>query len=334
MTDLLDKIKEFINRLFNVKIETFFAAIRLSPNAQGYIGGAITELLLKETLEKKGYEILRIKEKWEGKKHPNHHGDFYFKKKDGKEWFVLESKGVKSNSEKWHRLFNIKQLKGFLLKHQDKIIWLTKSKISAEDQIEEWLKTNLPKFYEEYKETLYTHDEVKKYLKKPSKKETQKSKSMVALKGLNTEKIDEMIKERLNYLLTSVRVLETHFVSGTSEAGDRTQATPRNDEFNIMAIDLYLRTGKHEFIFANPKELEPSSSDSNHLQQNYIIGFIFPKEKDANQRFIDKMWHDNFEEVFDGLKKENAVNERDMQIDYRALALEKETEKELKNTTK
>jgi len=75
MADLLEKIKNFINKLFNVKIETFFAAIRLSPNAQGYIGGAITELLLKEELEKNNYELLRIKEKWEGKKHQNHHGD-------------------------------------------------------------------------------------------------------------------------------------------------------------------------------------------------------------------------------------------------------------------
>ena len=31
-----------------------------------YILGSVTELLLKEELERKGYEVLRIKEKWEG----------------------------------------------------------------------------------------------------------------------------------------------------------------------------------------------------------------------------------------------------------------------------
>lgn len=332
MTGLLERIKDIINRLFNVKIETFFAAIRLSPNAQGYIGGAITELLLKENLEKNNYELLRIKEKWEGKKHPNHHGDFYFRKKTNKEWFVLESKGVKSNSEKWHRLYNFEQLKGFLIKHKDKITWLKNSKTLVEYQIEEWIRSNLPKFYTDYKDNLYTYDEVKKYIAKPSKKETAKSKTMHALKNFNTEKIDELIKERLNYLLTAIRVLETHFVSGTSEVGDRTQATPRNDEFNIMAIDLYLRTGNHEFIFANPKELEPSSSDRNHLQQNYIIGFIFPKEKGADYKLVDEVWYNTFEEAFHTLKKEDAVNEKGMQIDYRAQELEKEAEEELETT--
>ena len=332
MTELLEKIKNFINKLFNVKIETFFAAIKLSPNAQGYIGGAITELLLKEKLEKNNYEVLRIKEKWEGKKHPNHHGDFYIRKKESKVWFVLESKGVKSNSEKWHRLYNFEQLKGFLLKHKDKIDWLKDDKIAAEQQIEAWIIKNLPKFSKEYSGNLYTHDEVKKYLAKSNQKKTQKFDSMEFLRDFSTEKIDELIKERLNYLMSAIRVLETHFVSGTSEAGDRTQATPRKDEFNIMAIDLYLRTGNHEFIFANPKELESSSSDSNHLQQNYIIGFVFPKEVGSNNRFIDERWHNNFEDVFKTLRKEDSIIEKDMQIDHRAQELEKETEKDLETT--
>ena len=50
--DLLEKIKKFVKELFNVNIETFFAAIKLSPNAQGYLSGAISELLLKEELER------------------------------------------------------------------------------------------------------------------------------------------------------------------------------------------------------------------------------------------------------------------------------------------
>jgi len=103
--DLLEKIKKFIRETFNVNIETFLAAIKLSPNVQGYLSGAISELLLKEKLGN-DYDILRIKEKWGGKKHPKHRGDFYIRKKGNQSWFVLESKGVKSNSEKWHKLYN------------------------------------------------------------------------------------------------------------------------------------------------------------------------------------------------------------------------------------
>lgn len=37
-----------------------------SPNAQGYISGSISELLLKNHLESLGYMVERIREKWEG----------------------------------------------------------------------------------------------------------------------------------------------------------------------------------------------------------------------------------------------------------------------------
>jgi len=127
-----------------------------------------------------------------------------------------------------------------------------------------------------------------------------------------------------------IKVLETHFVSGTSGAGERTQATPRNDEFNLIAIDLYLRTGEHNFIFANPKELDPSESDPNHLKQNYIIGFIFPREQEDKRIFIDEKWYKTFKEAFKTLNEMNSANKEDMQIDYRSEVIEAETEKELK----
>ena len=325
--DLLEKIKKFIRETFNVNIETFLAAIKLSPNAQWYLSGAISELLLKEKLGN-DYDILRIKEKWGGKKHPKHRGDFYIRKKGNQSWFVLESKGVKSNSEKWHKLYNYNNLKSFLLKNSEKIPWLKKDKSSEEEQIEYWTKKNTPKFFNEYKNNLYTFDEIKKY-KFPSL-ETEKSKAISRLKNLTNEQIDELIRERLDYLMERIKVLETHFVSGTSGAGERTQATPRNDEFNLIAIDLYLRTGEHNFIFANPKELDPSESDPNHLKQNYIIGFIFPREQEDKRIFIDEKWYKTFKEAFKTLNEMNSANKEDMQIDYRSEVIEAETEKELK----
>ena len=100
MVSIFEKLKRFIQRVFKTSVDIFLEALKLSPNAQGYVLGSITELLLKKELEEHGFELKRIKEKWEGKKHPNHHGDFYFRKPGSSNWFVLESKGVKSNSEK------------------------------------------------------------------------------------------------------------------------------------------------------------------------------------------------------------------------------------------
>ena len=88
--NIFQKIEAFVTKTFKTTLEIFLDALKMSPNAQGYVSGSITELLLKQHIESFGYEVKRIKEKWEGKKHPNHHGDFYFKKSAASKWFVLE----------------------------------------------------------------------------------------------------------------------------------------------------------------------------------------------------------------------------------------------------
>lgn len=310
-----NEVKEFAKKLFNVEIDKLIAAIKLSPNAQGYLSGAITELELKEFLENKGYEALRIKEKWEGDKHDNHHGDFYVRKKGTKKWFVLESKGVKSNSEKWHKLFNKSNLIGFLNKH----IGVTPFKDKKE--IISYIEKNLPLFNTKYKEEIYTWNDVQKYT--PSKRETNKSKVMEQLKKLSAEEIDRLVSERLNYVMQKIKVIETHFVSGGtgSKKSKRTQATPRIDEFHMLSLDLFLRVGGHFFIFVNPNDLEPSSSNKEHLQQNYVVDVLV----EGFKRDIEKPWSSNFDSIFDSLK--NPVNERDMQIDSRAESIEESIEK-------
>ena len=286
----------------------------MSPNAQGYVGGSITELLLKEKLENEyGLEAKRIREKWEGRKHSNHHGDFYFRKPETTLWFVLESKGVKSNSEKWHKLYNYANLKSFLMTHSAKVAWIN-SEEAVDVQIVNWINLNLPKFNNEYKEPLYEFEEVQNY--KQGKRPTDKSKAIENLRTQTRDQLNEMIKTRLLYVMSKVKVLETHFVSGTSGASERTQATPRKDEFNIISVDIYLRDEEHRFLFANPQQLDSSGSDPNHLQQNYIMGFIFPGEKGALLSLTDE-WYEDFYEVFDTLEAKNSVREADMQIDNR-----------------
>ncbi|MBI4646539.1 MAG: hypothetical protein HY738_08090 [Bacteroidia bacterium] len=86
---VFQRLEKFISEVFKTTVEIFLEALKLSPNAQGYVSGSITELLLKKKIEDEGYEVKRIREKWEGRKHPNHHGDFYFRKISKAHWFVF-----------------------------------------------------------------------------------------------------------------------------------------------------------------------------------------------------------------------------------------------------
>ncbi len=291
--NIYKRTKRFVEKVFKTTLEIFLEALKLSPNAQGYIGGSITELLLKKELEKYGFEVKRIKEKWEGRKLLRHHGDFYFRKPDTP-WYVIESKGVKSNSEKWHKLYNFENLKKFLLLHSNKISWINNDDI-IEQQIVNWIYNNLPKFKDEYSYNIYEYEEVQKY---SSNRKTEKSESINKLRGYTRDQIDTMIEERLNYVMSKVKLLETHFVSGTSGISERTQATPRKDEFNIVSIDIVLRYSEHKFFFANPKNLESSGDDPNHLQQNYILGFVFIDEQGRELLHITEDWYENFNEVY------------------------------------
>ncbi|MEW6356354.1 MAG: hypothetical protein AB1696_08520 [Planctomycetota bacterium] len=320
---IFDRLAAFVQRVFKTTLEIFFEALRHSPNAQGYVSGSITELLLKKKLEEEyGFEVKRIREKWEGRKHARHHGDFYFKRHDSHYWYVIESKGVKSNSEKWHRLYNFEKLKNFLITHADKIPWINRGG-DIERQATEWIYTNLPKFQNEYSSNLYEYEEIQKY--KP-RRETEKARAIAALRDYTRDQINGMIEDRLNYVMSRLKVLETHFVSGTSGAGERTQATPRKDEFNVMAIDIVLRYPEHKFLFANPHNLEPSGDDSNHLQQNYIMGFVFTDEKGNATLNITDEWSEELNDVYETLVPEDSVNQEDMQIDNRYLVVKEDDE--------
>lgn len=316
--NIFQKFETFVTKTFKTTIEIFLEALKMSPNAQGYVSGSISELLLKKELENKyGFEVNRIREKWEGKKHPNHHGDFYFKANNN--WFVLESKGVKSNSEKWHKLYNFNNLKNFLYSHSNKIEWIIKDN-EIESQIINWIETNLPLMLTEFANDLYDFEEIQKY--NTPKKETSKSQAIDKLRVFTREEIQLQIQKRLDYVMSKVKVLETHFVSGASANSARTQATPRKDEFNAISIDIFLRHSEHKFLFANPQMLDSSGDDPNHLQQNYIMGFIFT-DNDGNLILnTTQEWFENLNDVVQTIDIVDAVNENEMQIDSRNVIIE------------
>ena len=312
--NIFQRLEAFVAKTFKTTLEIFLEAIRMSPNAQGYVNGSITELLLKHHLENLGYEVKRIKEKWEGKKHSNHHGDLYFRLNGTNNWFVLESKGVKSNTEEWNKLYNLPRLKKILFDYSEIIHWIDNT-IEIEPQIDEWLTNNLPELIEA--PTLYTFEEIHDYLNNPPKRQTDKLMAMQALATYSREEINAMIKGRLRYVMSKVMVLDTHFVSGTSGTSDRTQATPRKDEFNIISINIVLRFNEHRFLFANPKHLDSSGKDANHLQQNYIMGFVFTQNDGSQILNITDEWYDDFNEVCETLALADAINENEMQVDNR-----------------
>lgn len=170
--------------------------------------------------------------------------------------------------------------------------------------------------------TLYTYEEIQDYLRNSPKRETAKSIAMQKLAIFTREQIDARIKERLKYVMSKVMVLDTHFVSGTSVASERTQATPRKDEFNVISINIVLRYNTHKFLFANPKHLDSSGKDVNHLQQNYIMGFVFPQADQSLKLDLTDEWYDNFNDICETIDSEDAIKENDMQIDNRNIIVE------------
>lgn len=115
-------------------------------------------------------------------------------------------------------------------------------------------------------------------------------------------------------IMKKILVLETHFVSGKSKSVGRKIATIRNDESNIISIDLFARIKKHKFIFVKPKDFPPSKNYSFHLQQNYIIDILIPDEN--KQLTIPTPWSEDFNFIFNSLGR--PINKSKMRVDERS----------------
>ena len=116
----------------------------------------------------------------------------------------MESKGLKSNSEEWHKIGRIDPSRASLEKWFDR---------KRSGEFKEWWES-IP----------------------------------AGRKG--------RILDSGNF--NKAKVLETHFVSGTAGLSGRKIATPLKSGFHIVSLDLYLRTGIHEFVFASSEGLPPA----------------------------------------------------------------------------
>lgn len=295
----MESITNYIKEKFGVDVNTFIEVLKMSPGAEGYILGSIGELLFKEYVESLGFEALRIKEKPDGgynAKSADARGDFYIRKKSSKEneWYVVECKGVKSNSEKRSGLLKQSSCINLLTKHSidrnKHILSIYKSGEKAYDTSKEkWTKNNkgsFPKF---------------KWNK------INPGAGIPDLTGLwnSKEEIEEWLKsfpensfsEDAYWGLTApIRLLQTHMPSTRTDPETKIKSTvPLVTEFNILSVDLFIKTGKHEFIFANADNLNPQGKSPNHLQQNYTIDILTSKDNFERHPLLEP-WYGDIEE--------------------------------------
>lgn len=296
-----DEIQEFIEKRFGVTTNVFLQALRSSPSANGYIMGAISELLLKQYLESLGYEVLRIKEKPAGgnnAKNSEARGDFYIRKKGEtkNEWLVIECKGLKSNSEfRGSKLDNKDKLFRFLKplafpKPDAKQKTYAKGLKAYTKTKEDWEKKNPNKTFPPFTWVLETAGAFSVYL-------TDIWKTEQDLKAWIDSQPDEVFTEQAyRNVEGAIAILETHQPSNrVSEITKKKQAAPLVKDFNIMAVDLFLRTGRHEFAFMNSEKISHSPTSPEHLYQNYTIDILVKDEK--TQPVFTHPWYNDIEEL-------------------------------------
>ena len=288
-------LSSYIAETFGVSESEFQSALEMSPGSQGSIAGAISEILLKRRLEDDGFEVLRIKEKPSGgndAKNSEARGDFYFRptgsKKD--EWWVIESKGLKSNSE----------FRGGKLDSPEKVFRFLNSRIfSPNRSLDSIYESGLQRYEKECIGWESKHRG--KSFPKFSWSRKFPGAECFDLDGIwsNSSELEDWTKslppERFSEASYrsrrgAIAVLETHQPSQRqAPITGKDQAAPLVDDFNVMAVDLFFRTGSHDFVFMNSEEIAHSPTSPEHLYQNYTIDILVPGLKD--QPRIARPWY-------------------------------------------
>lgn len=283
-----EEIYNWLEFQYHVPCETIIDALKISPSAQGYIHGAVSELMLIEYLKNNDFEVHRIKEKPAGgydEKKEGYKGDFLVKKKNSNDFYVVECKGLKTNSE-----FRIADTNN---NHEKRI-----TKKQAFDCLKKFINIDKQKIYET---GLKKYNKVKRNWQKQNPDKTfPQFKWKVENAGpdnVNLAKYFSSLTELKHFIENSnsdllteqafrnrsglYKILQTHKPSTRKDpmTGIK-QAAPLVSDFSILAVDLFLRTGKHQFVFMNPDKISHSPSSPNHLYQNYIIDIIIPGVKD------------------------------------------------------
>ena len=306
--------------MFGCSIAHFLEALDDSPSSRGYIAGALSEILLRHHLESEGYEIIRIVEKPAGgndAKNADARGDFYVRKKGSKDdlWLVVESKGLKSNSE----------FRGAKLNNKDKVFRFLAPLAFPDKDAKEISYRKGHATYQKAKDAWQSNNAGKRF--PPFLWDPKKPGPITCdLHGLwkNEDALKKYIDSLPPEAFTeaayrtcrgAVAILETHKPSKrVAPKTEIDQAAPLVADFSVLTVDLFLRTGKHEFAFANPRELSHSPSSPEHLYQNYTIDVLVPGLKARPK--LAPPWYCDFDECVAKTKPE--YRELDpTQVDHR-----------------
>ena len=293
-------IDEYVNRTFCCDVPLFLEALENSPNSRGYIIGALSEIILSHYLDAKGYDVLRIVEKPSGgndAKSADARGDFYVRKKGSKDdaWQVVESKGLKSNSEFRGAKFNsrdkvFRYLRPLVFPAKNaREVTYAKGLQSYQQAKAQWERAHPSKLFPPFAWDHDTPGPITCDLSGIWDAEADLRRYLDSLPN------DAFTEEAYRECRGALAVLETHKPSRReAPLTGNEQAAPLVSDFSILAVDLCLRTGKHEFAFMNPKTISHSPTSPEHLYQNYTIDILIPGLK-VRPAFIPP-WYGDFDE--------------------------------------
>lgn len=271
---------ELSKRKFGVESDFLYDVLETSAGAEGYIFGALGETLFKQYAEDNGFEVLRIKEKPEGgydAKTDDARGDFYIRKKGvtKDEWYVVECKSVKSNAEKRLNFTDKSKLARFLAKHSFERAKHLKGIYDKGKENYEKSKTAFTGDMTKYPS--FHWSKLNPGAGIPDLSHLWKNKKEID-SWLDTFSNDKFTEDAYWNLEAPVRLIQTHMPSTRIDELNIKSTGPLVSEFNILCLDLFLRTGKHEFVFVNSQKLNHQAKAPNHLQQNYTIDILVEKE--------------------------------------------------------
>ena len=279
--------EDWVFERFGTDTQTLIQVLEMSPSSQGYIHGAVSELELMNYLIRCGYKVWRIKEKPAGsfdEKKVGYKGDFLIHDIDGK-YYVVECKGIKTNAEfrsgdtddEFAKSITREQAINFLKKfiNIDKEKIYNKGLCVYTKKKNDWESKHPGKKYPPFKWT-------KENPGPDSPDLTSIFPNIESIKNYVNSLDDYKFSEQAFRKLEGVYiVMQTHKPSSrTDEETEEHIAAPLISDFSILAVDLFQRTGKHEFVFVNPDTISHSPQYPHHLYQNYIIDIIIPGKKD------------------------------------------------------
>ena len=304
----MDKYESFTQKRFGISLDEFFNILKNSQGADGYILGSLGEHKFKEYAEKKGYEVLRIKEKPEGgnnAKADEARGDFYIRKKGVQEGkgYVIECKSAKSNAE--DRAIVAKEIEDINKRKKKCVNYLAKFSVDREKNIKKNLISGIKK-YEKTKEAWMKKNPGKRFPRLrwnaknpgagfPDLSKLWKNKKDIE-KWINGFPDSAFTSKAFYNLEAPIRLIQTHMPSTRTDKKLGIKKTgPLVTEFNILCMDLFLRTGEHELVFANSKDLNHQAEAPHHLQQNYNIDILVQKDGFARHKLI-KPWYNDLDQ--------------------------------------